>query len=227
MKDKFERFLDIYSSTTQGTASAPRANVIVPHVLESTPQGERLYDIYTRLLKDRIVFLGSQVDDFVSNLIVAQFLFLESEAPEKEIHMYINSPGGSVSAGMAMYDIMQYISCPVHTYCTGMAASMGAVLLTGGEKGHRYALPNSSIMIHQPLGGAQGQASDIELAANRIMKIKKKLNQLISDHCGQPVDKVEKDTDRDNFMSAEEAKAYGLIDHVVAKKEKKLTKEKS
>jgi ATP-dependent Clp protease protease subunit len=190
----------------------------IPYVVEQTPRGERTYDIYSRLLKDRIVFLGTQVNDHVANAIIAQMLFLESEDPEKEIFMYINSPGGSVSAGLGIYDIMQYISCPVSTYCTGMAASMGAVLLAGGEKGRRFALPNSRIMIHQPLGGVQGQASDIEIHAQEILRMKQLLNGILSDHTGQSLSEIEKRTDRDNFMSAEDAKNFGIIDAVVSKK---------
>jgi ATP-dependent Clp protease, protease subunit len=189
----------------------------VPFVIENTPRGERSYDIYSRLLKDRIVFLGTQVNDYVANVIVAQLLFLESENPEKEIHLYINSPGGSVTAGLGIYDIMQYISCPVATFCTGMAASMGSLLLCGGEKGMRRALPNSRVMIHQPLGGVQGQASDIELHAREIIRTKKRLNEIYAEHTGRPVADIEKDTDRDNFMSPEEAKAYGIIDEVISK----------
>lgn len=189
----------------------------VPIVIENTPRGERSYDIYSRLLLDRIIFLGTQVNDYVANIIVAQLLFLESENPEKEIHMYINSPGGSVSAGLGIYDVMQYISCPVATFCTGMAASMGSLLLCGGEKGMRRALPNSRIMIHQPLGGVQGQASDIELHAREIIRTKQKLNAIYAEHTGRSVAEIEKDTDRDNFMSPEEAKAYGIIDEVISK----------
>ncbi len=189
----------------------------VPFVIENTPRGERSYDIYSRLLKDRIVFLGTQVNDYVANVIIAQLLFLESENPEKEVHMYINSPGGSVTAGLGIYDIMQYISCPVATFCTGMAASMGSLLLCGGEKGMRRALPNSRVMIHQPLGGVQGQASDIELHAREIIRTKKRLNEIYAEHTGRSVAEIEKDTDRDNFMSPEEAKSYGIIDEVIAK----------
>lgn len=190
----------------------------IPYVVEQTPRGERTYDIYSRLLKDRIVFLGTQVNDHVANAIIAQLLFLESEDPEKEIFMYINSPGGSVSAGLGIYDIMQYITCPVSTYCTGMAASMGAVLLAGGEKGRRFALPNSRIMIHQPLGGVQGQASDIEIHAQEILRMKQLLNGILADHTGQSLIEINKRTDRDNFMSADDAKNFGIIDAVVNKK---------
>lgn len=190
---------------------------LVPMVLEQTNRGERSYDIYSRLLKDRIIFLGEEVNDTTASLIVAQLLFLEAEDPDKDIYLYINSPGGSVTAGMAIYDTMQYISCDVSTICIGMAASMGAFLLCAGAKGKRYALPNSEIMIHQPLGGMQGQATDIKIHAERILKMKDKLNQILSERTGQPLEKVQADTERDNFMSAEEAKAYGLIDAVISK----------
>jgi ATP-dependent Clp protease protease subunit len=192
----------------------------IPFVVEQTPRGERSYDIYSRLLIDRIVFLGTAVNDQVANAIIAQLLFLEAEDPEKDIFMYINSPGGSVSAGLGIYDIMQHISAPVSTYCTGMAASMGAVLLAGGTKGKRFALPNARIMIHQPLGGVQGQASDIEIHAQEIIRMKKVLNGILADHTGKTVDEIIKHTDRDNFMSAEEAKNYGIIDTVVASKKR-------
>ncbi len=188
---------------------------LVPYVIEQTPQGERSYDIYSRLLKDRIIFLGDEVNDTTASLIVAQLLFLESEDPSKDIYLYINSPGGSVTAGMAIYDTMQYIKCDVATICVGMAASMGAFLLAGGTKGKRQALPNSEIMIHQPSGGTQGQASEIQIAAEHILKIKKKLNKYLAENTGQSLETVERDTDRDNWMSAEEAVAYGLIDSVV------------
>jgi ATP-dependent Clp protease protease subunit len=194
---------------------------IVPVVIENTPRGEQAYDIYSRLLKDRIVFLGTPVNDPVANSIIAQFLFLESQDPDKEIFMYINSPGGSVSAGLGIYDIMQYVSCPVSTYCTGMAASMGSLLLCGGTKGKRYALPNARIMIHQPLGGVQGQASDIERHAREIMRLKQQLNGIYHVHTGRSVEQIERDTDRDNFMSPEEAKAYGLIDEIVTRRKTK------
>ncbi len=187
-----------------------------PTVIENTPRGERTYDIYSRLLVDRIVFLGTQVNDQVANAIIAQFLFLESSNPDKEISLYINSPGGSVTAGLGIYDIMQYVTCPVSTICTGMAASMGSLLLCGGAKGRRFALPNSQIMIHQPLGGAQGQASDIEIVAKNILRIRKLLNGIYNIHTGQTLDKIEKDTDRDNYMSAAEAKEWGLIDEIIA-----------
>ena len=191
---------------------------LVPYVIEQTSIGERSYDIYSRLLKDRIIFLGEEVNDVSANLIVAQLLFLEAEDPSKDIQLYINSPGGSVTAGMAIYDTMQYIKCDVSTICLGMAASMGAFLLSSGAKGKRYALPNSTIMIHQPSGGAQGQATEIQIVADQIAKTKKKLNEILSANTGQPLEIVEKDTDRDNYMTAEEAKAYGLIDGVVVHK---------
>ena len=191
---------------------------LVPYVIEQTSRGERSYDIYSRLLKDRIIFLGEEVNDVSANLIVAQLLFLEAEDPSKDIQLYINSPGGSVTAGMAIYDTMQYIKCDVSTICLGMAASMGAFLLSSGAKGKRYALPNSTIMIHQPSGGAQGQDTEIQIVADQIAKTKKKLNEILSANTGQPLEIVEKDTDRDNYMTAEEAKAYGLIDGVVIHK---------
>ena len=191
---------------------------LVPYVIEQTSRGERSYDIYSRLLKDRIIFLGEEVNDVSANLIVAQLLFLEAEDPSKDIQLYINSPGGSVTAGMAIYDTMQYIKCDVSTICLGMAASMGAFLLSSGAKGKRYALPNSTIMIHQTSGGAQGQATEIQIVADQIAKTKKKLNEILSANTGQPLEIVEKDTDRDNYMTAEEAKAYGLIDGVVIHK---------
>ena len=191
---------------------------LVPYVIEQTSRGERSYDIYSRLLKDRIIFLGEEVNDVSANLIVAQLLFLEAEDPSKDIQLYINSPGGSVTAGMAIYDTMQYIKCDVSTICLGMAASMGAFLLSSGAKGKRYALPNSTIMIHQPSGGAQGQATEIQIVADQIAKTKKKLNEILSANTGQPLEIVEKDTDRDNYKTAEEAKAYGLIDGVVIHK---------
>lgn len=194
--------------------------MLVPMVVEQTGHGERSYDIYSRLLKDRIVFLGDQVTDQVANLVIAQLLFLEAEDPDKDIRLYINSPGGSVSAGMAIYDTMQYISCDVSTTCVGLAASMGAFLLAAGAKGKRYALPNSEIMIHQPLGGAQGQATDVEIHARHILKIKDDLNRILAERTGQPLEKVIEDTDRDHFMTAEEAKAYGLVDEVVNQRAK-------
>lgn len=187
----------------------------MPTVIESTPRGERQYDIYSRLLLDRIIFLGTQINDTVANAIIAQLLFLESQDPEKEISMYVNSPGGSVTAGLGIYDIMQYIAAPIATYCTGMAASMGSILLCAGSKGRRFALPNSRIMIHQPLGGVQGQASDIERHAREILRLKAQLMGIYQHHTGKAVDQIEKDCDRDNFMTPEEAKAYGLIDEIV------------
>ena len=187
----------------------------VPYVIEQTSRGERSYDIYSRLLNDRIIFLGEEVTDVSANLIVAQLLFLESEDPGKDIHMYINSPGGSVSAGLAIYDTMQYIKCDVSTICIGMAASMGAFLLAGGTKGKRMALPNSEIMIHQPSGGAQGQATEIKIVAEQILKTKRKLNEILAANTGKPLEQIEIDTERDNYMSAEEARAYGLIDNVI------------
>mgnify|MGYP000787614964 CR=1 FL=1 len=188
---------------------------LVPYVIEQTSRGERSYDIYPRLLKDRIIFLGEEVNDVTASLVVAQLLFLESEDPGKDIHMYINSPGGSVSAGLAIYDTMQYIKCDVSTICIGMAASMGAFLLAGGTKGKRMALPNSEIMIHQPSGGAQGQATEIKIVAEQILKTKRKLNEILAANTGKPLEQIEIDTERDNYMSAEEAKAYGLIDNVI------------
>ena len=188
---------------------------LVPYVIEQTSRGERSYDIYSRLLKDRIIFLGEEVTDVAANIIVAQLLFLEAEDPDKDIHLYINSPGGSVTAGLAIYDTIQYIKCDVATYCMGMAASMGSFLLSGGTKGKRYAMPNSEIMIHQPSGGAQGQATEIQIAAEHILKIRTRLNQILAENTGQPLDVIRIDTERDNFMSAEEAKEYGLIDEVI------------
>ena len=188
---------------------------LVPYVIEQNSRGERSYDIYSRLLKDRIIFLGEEINDATASVVVAQLLFLESEDPGKDIHMYINSPGGSVTAGMAIYDTMNYVKCDVSTTCIGMAASMGAFLLSSGAKGKRYALPNAEIMSHQPLGGAQGQATEIQIAAEHILKTKKKLNDILAANSGQPVEVVEKDTDRDNWMSADEAKEYGLVDQVI------------
>ena len=194
------------------------AMIPYPTVIEQTHRGERAYDLYSRLLKDRIVFLGTPVDDDVANIIVAQMLFLESEDPDKDINLYINSPGGSVTSGLAIYDTMQYVKCQVSTICMGQAASMGALLLAAGAKGKRYSLPHSRIMIHQPSGGFGGQASDIELHAKEILRLKAKLNEIMQKHTGQPLDRIEKDTDRDYFMGAGEAKEYGLIDEVVVKK---------
>lgn len=191
---------------------------LVPYVIEQTGRGERSYDIYSRLLKDRIIILSDEVNDVTASLVVAQMLFLESEDPDKDIQFYINSPGGSITAGMAIYDTMQLIKPDVSTICVGMAASMGAFLLLSGEKGKRFALPNSEIMIHQPLGGMRGQASDIKIHADRIIKIRDTLNKIISEKTGQPISKVEQDTDRDNFMTAEEAKIYGIIDDIIVKR---------
>ena len=189
----------------------------IPYVIEQTSRGERSYDIFSRLLSDRIIFLGEEVSDVSASLITAQMLFLEAQDPEKDIQLYINSPGGSVTAGMAIYDTMQYIKCDVSTVCIGMAASMGAFLLSGGAKGKRFALPNAEIMIHQPSGGAQGQATEISIAAEHILRTRQKLNEIMAANTGQPLETIKADTERDNFMSAEEAKAYGLIDEVIAK----------
>ena len=194
---------------------------LVPMVVEQSNRGERSYDIYSRLLKDRIIFLGEEVNDVTASLVVAQLLFLAAEDPDKDINLYINSPGGSVTAGMAIYDTMQYIKPDVSTICIGMAASMGAFLLAGGAKGKRYALPNGEVMIHQPSGGARGQATDIRIHAENILRTKAKLNQILAENTGKPVEEVERDTERDNFMSAEEAKAYGLIDAVITKPQTK------
>ena len=188
---------------------------LVPYVIEQTSRGERSYDIYSRLLKERIIFLGEEVNDVSASVIVAQLLFLEADDPDKDIQLYINSPGGSVTAGLAIYDTMQYIKCDVSTVCIGMAASMGAFLLSGGTKGKRYALPNAEIMIHQPSGGAQGQATEIQIAAEHILRTKKKLNEILAANTGKPLEVIQQDTERDNFMSAEEAKEYGLIDEVI------------
>ncbi|MCP8970633.1 ATP-dependent Clp endopeptidase proteolytic subunit ClpP [Ectobacillus ponti] len=191
---------------------------LIPTVIEQTNRGERAYDIYSRLLKDRIIILGSAIDDHVANSIVAQLLFLEAQDPEKDIHLYINSPGGSITSGMAIYDTMQFIKADVSTICIGMAASMGAFLLTAGAKGKRFALPNSEVMIHQPLGGAQGQATEIEIAAKRILFLRDKLNRILSERTGQPLEIIERDTERDNFMTAEKALEYGLIDKIITSK---------
>ena len=191
---------------------------LVPYVIEQTSRGERSYDIYSRLLKERIIFLGEEVNETTASLVVAQMLFLEAEDPEKDIQLYINSPGGSVTAGMAIYDTMQYVKCDVSTFCMGMAASMGAFLLAGGTKGKRLALPNAEIMIHQPLGGAQGQATEIEIAAKHILQTKEKLNRMLAENTGKDISIIAADTDRDNWMSAEEAKEYGLIDRVIYKR---------
>ncbi len=190
-------------------------SILIPMVVEQSSRGERAYDIYSRLLKDRIIFVGSPIDDHVANLIVAQMLFLESEDPDKDINLYINSPGGAVYAGMAIYDTMQYIKPPVSTICVGLAASFGAVLLAAGAKGKRFTLPNSRIMLHQPAGGAQGQAVDIEIHAKEILKVRESLNEILAKHTGQPVERIASDTDRDFFISAEEAKEYGLVDEIL------------
>ena len=192
---------------------------LVPYVIEQTSHGERSYDIYSRLLKERIIFLGEEVNDTTASLIVSQLLFLESEDPEKDISLYIMSPGGSVTAGMAIYDTMQFVKCDVSTICMGMAASMGALLLAGGAKGKRLALPNAEIMIHQPSGGAQGQATEIEIVAEQILRTKEKLNRILAENTGQPYEKIVQDTERDNYMTAEQAKAYGIIDAVVEKRQ--------
>lgn len=188
---------------------------LIPYVIEQTSRGERSYDIFSRLLEDRIIFLGEEVTDSIADVIVAELLFLESEDPNKDIHLYINSPGGSVTAGMAIYDTMQYVKCDVSTICVGLAASMGSFLLVGGAKGKRFALPNSEILIHQPSGGTQGQASDMKIAADEIIKTRERLNRLLSQNSGQPLEVIERDTERDHWMTAEEAKTYGLIDEVV------------
>ena len=188
---------------------------LIPYVIEQTSRGERSYDIFSRLLEDRIIFLGEEVTDSIADVIVAEMLFLESEDPNKDIHLYINSPGGSVTAGMAIYDTMQYVKCDVSTICVGLAASMGSFLLAGGAKGKRFALPNSEILIHQPSGGTQGQASDMKIAADEIIKTRERLNRLLSQNSGQPLEVIERDTERDHWMTAEEAKTYGLIDEVV------------
>jgi len=199
-------------------------NQLVPMVVEQTGRGERAYDIFSRLLKERIVFIGTPIDDTVASLVIAQLLFLESEDPDKDVNVYINSPGGNVSSGLAIYDTIQYIRPDVATICIGMAASMAAVLLAGGTKGKRSALPNSRIMIHQPWGGVQGTASDISIQAEEILRTKKRLNEILANHCSQPVSTIEKDTDRDRYMSSEEARVYGLIDNVYIKKERDIKK---
>ncbi len=193
-------------------------NTVVPYVIENTGKGERSYDIYSRLLEDRIIFLTGEITDAVADTVVAQLIYLEGKDPEKDICLYVNSPGGSVTAGLAIYDTMNYIKCDVSTICIGLAASMGAFLLSSGTKGKRYALPNSEIMIHQPLGGAQGQASDIKIQADHILKTKHRLNKILAKNCGKPLEQVEKDTDRDNYLSAEDAKEYGLIDEIFIKR---------
>lgn len=190
----------------------------IPYVIEKTSSGERSYDIYSRLLQDRIIFLSNEVNDDIASLIVSQLLFLESQDPGKDISLYINSPGGSVSAGFAIYDTMNYIKCDVATYCMGLAASMGAFLLAGGAKGKRYAMPNAEIMIHQPSGGAKGQETEIRIVAEQILKTRERLNQILADNTGKPLDAIVADTERDNYMTAEEAKAYGLVDHVITKR---------
>lgn len=207
----------MYNQYTKNQIMVPEAaGGLVPMVIEQTARGERSFDIYSRLLKERVIFLVGQVEDYMANLVVAQLLFLESENPDKDIHLYINSPGGSVTAGMSIYDTMQFIKPDVSTMCIGQAASMGALLLTGGAKGKRYCLPHSRMMIHQPLGGFQGQASDIDIHAREILSIRERLNKILSDHTGQPIEKVQQDTDRDNFLSASDAVSYGLIDQVLS-----------
>ena len=196
--------------------------MLVPIVIETTNRGERAYDIYSRLLKDRIIFLGAPIDDIFANLIIAQLLFLEAEDPEKDINLYLNSPGGSVTAGLGIYDTMQYVKPPINTICLGQAASMGAFLLTAGTKGKRFALPNARVMIHQPMGGFQGQATEIDIHAREILKIRERLNEIMAKHTGQPLEKISQDTERDYFMSAEEAKLYGLIDEVITRPPKLL-----
>lgn len=209
--------LENMASATKGVGTMS----LIPMVVEQEARGERSYDIYSRLLKDRIIFIGTAIDDDVANLVIAQLLFLSAQDPEKDIHLYINSPGGSVTAGMGIFDTMQFIKPDVSTICVGMAASMGSMLLTAGAKGKRYALPNAEVMIHQPLGGVRGQATDIKIHADWIIKTKQKLNQIYVDRTGQPLEKIERDTDRDNFMSADEAKAYGLIDEVITRNDLK------
>ncbi len=199
---------------------------LIPMVIEQTSRGERAYDIYSRLLKDRIIFLGTPIDDIVANTVIAQLLFLEADDPDKDIYIYINSPGGIVTAGLAIYDTMNYIKSPVSTICIGQAASMGALLLASGAKGKRFSLPHARIMIHQPMGGFQGQATDIEIHAKEMLKMKDTLNKILANHTGQPIEKIHEDTDRDYFMSGEDAKAYGLVDEVIAKKVPALVKEK-
>ena len=205
-------------TTMNGGAQHARALNLVPMVIEQTARGERAYDIYSRLLKERVVFIVGPVEDYMANVVVAQLLFLESENPDKDIHLYINSPGGSVSAGLAIYDTMQFIKNDVSTMCIGQVASMGAVLLAGGAKGKRYCLPHSRVMIHQPLGGFQGQASDIDIHAREILLVRERLNNILSHHTGQPMEQIEQDTDRDRFMSAEQARDYGLIDEVLERR---------
>jgi len=199
---------------------------LIPMVIEQTSRGERAYDIYSRLLKDRIVFLGSAVDDIVANTVIAQLLFLEADDPDKDIYLYVNSPGGIVTAGLAIYDTMNYIKCPVSTICIGQAASMGALLLAAGTKGKRFSLPHARIMIHQPMGGFQGQATDIEIHAREILNMKETLNRILANHTGQPIEKIQTDTDRDFFMSGEDAKNYGIVDEVIKKKQPRALKER-
>ena len=201
--------------------------MLVPMVIESTNRGERAYDIYSRLLKDRIIFLGAPIDDIFSNLIIAQLLFLEAEDPEKDINLYVNSPGGSVTAGMGIYDTMQYVKPPITTICLGQAASMGALLLAGGTKGKRYALPNARVMIHQPMGGFQGQATEIDIHAKEILKIRERLNSIMAHHTGQSLERIEEDTERDYFLSGDEAKEYGIIDEVIVRGPEKPKESKS
>jgi len=204
------------SATPNRLTSMVGGPYIVPHVVEETARGKSEWDVFSRLLKDRVIFIGTPIDDFVANAVTAQLLFLQMEDPKKDIQIYIHSPGGYVTAGMAIYDTMQYVTCDVATFCIGQAASMGAVLLAAGTKGKRYALPNARIMIHQPLGGAQGQATDISIQAQEILRMKQRLNEILAHHTGQSIERVEKDTDRDHFLSPEDAKAYGLVDHVVS-----------
>ena len=199
---------------------------LIPMVIEQTSRGERAYDIYSRLLKDRIIFLGTSIDDHVANTVIAQLLFLEADDPDKDIYIYVNSPGGIVTSGLAIYDTMNYIKCPVSTICIGQAASMGALLLAAGTKGKRFSLPHSRVMIHQPMGGFQGQATDIEIHAREMLKMKDTLNHILANHTGQPLEKIQNDTDRDFFMSGEDAKQYGIIDEVIAKKLPRPAKEK-
>jgi ATP-dependent Clp protease protease subunit len=206
----------ILSATPHRLTSMVGGPYIVPHVVEETARGKSEWDVFSRLLKDRVIFIGTPIDDFVANAVTAQLLFLQMEDPKKDIQIYIHSPGGYVTAGMAIYDTMQYVTCDVATFCLGQAASMGAVLLAAGTKGKRYALPNARIMIHQPLGGAQGQATDISIQAQEILRMKLRLNEILAHHTGQSLERVEKDTDRDHFLSPEDAKAYGLVDHVVS-----------
>ncbi len=201
--------------------------MLIPMVIEQTNRGERSYDIYSRLLKDRIIFIGAPIDDVFANLVIAQLLFLEAEDPEKDIHLYVNSPGGSVTAGLGIYDTMQYVKSPINTICLGQAASMGALLLTAGTKGKRFALPNARVMIHQPMGGFQGQATEIDIHAREILKIRERLNQIMAQHSGQPLDRIAQDTERDYFMSGEEAKEYGLIDEVIIRSQEKSQKSDS